>query len=537
MAAPTSLLAALALLLAAVVALRLPDRVAAGARGWAMGRSAPLVLGLLTVLALGWVAGGGLRVTPISTDENAYLLQAHLLADGRIAGAPAPIPDFFEQPWVIVTPRTYAKYPPGQALTLAPGVALGLPWLMPALLLVVTGALVFVLARRLAGPGGALLAWSGWVLAPMTMAWQSSYFSEITSAAGWLVAAWAGLRWHDGRGRRWLVLVALALGWTAVTRPFTALLLGLPLGIALLVAIVRRRAWGDLVAAAAAGCAVLALLPVWYHATTGHWTESPLSVYTTTYLPWDRLGFAIDSTPPLRPPAADFAPIAHHMLQVHHEHTVAALPRTFLDRVEWTMGMTWSGWRLLLVPLALVGFAGLETAGWLAFVSAVLLFLGHLVWGHEAGWTLYYAEGVPVWFLLAGAGAGWLAKRAWREAGESRLALTLLLALPALGAVSLLDARGYRSWRARRAADSQSFADLVAREPGRSIFFVREADDGLARPVLVANDPDWADAPAWIVHDLGPRNAELQRLAPDRTAWLVERSTGRVLPLPPPGPR
>lgn len=536
MPALTALVAVLALLLTAVIALRLPDEGTARVTGWLGGPRAPLLLALLTTLALAWVGGGGLQTTPISTDENAYLLQAHLLAEGKVAGAPAPIPDFFEQPWVMVAPRTYAKYPPGQALILAPGVFLGLPWLVPALLLAVTGALVFVLARRIVGPAGAVLAWAGWVLAPMTMAWQSSYFSEITSAAGWLVAVWAGLRWHDGGGRRWLVVTALALGWTAITRPYTALLLAIPLGTALLVTIARRRAWGDLAAAVVAGSAVLAVLPFWYHATTGHWTQSPLSVYTATYLPWDHLGFAIDSTPPLRAPTADFAPIAHHMLQVHRDHTLAALPHTLVDRFLWTMRMTWSGWRIILIPLAVFGLFELGTLGWLAFASAVLLFLGHLVWGHEAGWTLYYAEAEPVWFLLAGAGAIRLARRAWAGEGERRLGVAMALALPVLAILSLLDARGYRNWRAARVADSKNFTDLVAREPGRSIWFVREADDGQARPVLVANDPDWANAPAWIVHDLGARDAELMRLAPDRTAYLVERSTGKVLPLVlPPG--
>ncbi|MBW8773013.1 MAG: glycosyltransferase family 39 protein, partial [Gemmatimonadetes bacterium] len=397
MPGPTALVALLAVLVLAIAGWRLSGAAAERVERWWAGRWAPLALGVVTMLALGWVGGGGLQMTPISTDENAYLLEARLLAHGRVAGAPAPIPEFFEQPWVVVTPRTFAKYPPGQSLTLAPGVALGSPWLMPALLLVVTGALVFALARRLVGAGGALLAWSGWVLAPITMQWQSSYFSEVTSAASWLVAAWASLRWHEEGRRRWLLLAAAAIGWAALTRPFTALLLGLPLGAGLLPTLLRRRAWVDAGWACAIVIALLAILPVWNHATTGRWGESPLSLYTRTYLPWDRLGFAIDSTPPLRAPSADFAPIAHHLVQVHHEHTLAALPETLATRAEWVARQTFSGWRLLLVPLALIGLLEIGTLGWVAVASGVLLFLGHAVWGHEAGWTLYYAETVPVW--------------------------------------------------------------------------------------------------------------------------------------------
>lgn len=532
---PTPALAVLAILVAILAALRLPERVAARILTLSRGRTVPILLGVATMLALGWVGGGGLAPTPISTDENAYLLEARLLAHGRVAGPPAPIAEFFEQPWVMVAPKTYAKYPPGQSLTLAPGVALGLPWLMPALLLLLTGGLVFLLARRIIGGGGALLVWSGWFLAPITMAWQSSYFSEVTSAAGWLFAAWAGVRWHEGGGRRWLIGAALALGWTAVTRPFTALLLAIPLGAALLVAVVRRRAWREAAWATFAAVGVLAILPFWNRATTGEWGTSPLTAYTTSHLPWDRLGFAIDSTPPPVPPSADFAAMAHHLLQVHREHTLPALPQTAWTRVRWTMQMTFGGWRIVLAPLALLGLLELGLLGWLAVGSALLLFLGHLIWGHEAGWTLYYAEGVPVWFLLAGAGAAWAARRIWGNSeGARRLTLISACALPLLVGISMLDAEGYRAWRAVRAAESQRFVDLVSGEPGRTIWFVREPGDGAARPVLVANDPDWTHARAWIVHDLGPRNAELQRLAPDRTAWLVDRATGAVTPLPPP---
>ena len=529
--APSAAFALLALLVAFAVVGRLPARATERSAALLNGRALPLLLGILTALLLGWVGGGGLRMTPISTDENAYLLQARLLAHGQVAGPPAPIPEFFEQPWVMVTPRTYAKYPPGQSLVLTPGVAMGLPWLVPALLLIATGALVFLLARRIGGPGAALLTWCAWVLTPMTMAWQSSYFSEITSAAGWLTALWTLWRWHDGAGQRWLVFTALALGCTAVTRPYTALLLGLPILAVAAVTIVRRKAWGDGLRAGLAGGALLAILPLWDHATTGRWTESPLSQYTATYLPWDRLGFAIDSTPPLRASAADFVPIASHLLAVHRAHTVARLPETLLERVQWVMRMTWNGWRVVLIPLALLGLLALGRPGWIAVGSGVLLFLGHLVWGHEARWTLYYAEATPVWLLAAGAGAAWLARRGWGEAGKQKLGALVLLAAPVLLGLSVLDGRGYRAFRAERAAATDRFTAFIGSEPGKTIWFIREAPDPTGQPVLVVNDPDWTGARTWIVHDLGARNEELQRLAPDRAAWLVDRITGAASPL------
>jgi hypothetical protein len=532
----TLLLGALTLVLACLVARRLPPSTTERCAALLDQRWTAPLLGVVTLVGLCWVGGGALRMTPISTDENAYLLEARLVAQGRVVGAPAPIPDFFEQPWVMVTPATYGKYPPGQALTLAPGVALGLPWLMPALLVVLMGTLVFALARRLIGGGGALLVWAGWTLTPMVIAWQSSYFSEITTGAMWLVTLWAAWRWSDDGGGRWLSVAALALGWAAITRPYTALLLALPLAIALLPAIRRRRAWRDLVQALAVGTVIVAILPAWNVATTGAWDVSGVARYTATYLPWDRLGFAIDSTPPLRAPAADFAPIAANLLRIHHAHTLTELPATLAARTLWVMRMTWTGWRALLIPFALLGLGVVGRRGWIAVGSAAVLLLGYLVWGHDPHWTLYYAETTPALFLAAGAGIAWCAKRAWGALGGEVLATAVLLALPVLIVLSVRDAAGYRSIRQARAGATDAFEALIRSEPGRTIWFVREAPDPTGQAVLIANDPDWERAPQWIVHDLGPRNAELLRFAPDRAAWLVDRVSGRVSPISRPVP-
>ena len=123
--APSAAFALLALVVAYAVAERLPVRTTDRITALLGGRSLPLLLGIVTVLLLGWVGGGGLRMTAISTDENAYLLQARLLAHGRIAGPPAPIPEFFEQPWVMgfifgsippATVETASKCPSGVAM-------------------------------------------------------------------------------------------------------------------------------------------------------------------------------------------------------------------------------------------------------------------------------------------------------------------------------------------------------------------------------------------------------------------------------------
>src|ERR1700722_6449061 len=121
-------------------------------------RWAPVVAGIITGALVWWVAGSLTR-PPVIHDEAAYLLQAGIFARGRWTLPAPPLPAFFEQFHVLVTPVIAAKYPPGQALVLVPGVWLGVPELVPVLLSGLTGALIFVLARRVAGRWVGLLTW------------------------------------------------------------------------------------------------------------------------------------------------------------------------------------------------------------------------------------------------------------------------------------------------------------------------------------------------------------------------------------------
>jgi hypothetical protein len=501
-------------------------------------RRAPWLFAALTALACWWVAGATLDVEPVSTDEAAYLLQARIFAAGHVTAPAPPVPEFFEQAWVVVTPRIYAKYPPGQSLALAPGVALGLPWLVPLLLNALAGGLIFALLRRGIGAPAALLTWVAWVLSGMAMAWQTTYFSEVTLLACWLGAVHCAWRWLDGGGRRWLLGAAALTAFAVLTRPLSILLLMLPLGVVVARHATRRARWREVGAAAGLGAALLLAIPSWNLATTGSATRSPLREYTETYLPWDRLGFAIDSTPPRRATPADLAGIAPQLVRVHREHTLARLPRTLLERADWVTRQLFSGWRLLLVGFALVGLWRLRGPGWAALGAVAAQFLGHAIWGHEAGWTLYYAESAAAWFIPGAVGVvvalSWLVGR-WRTGAEvtARVALACCAAAPLLGLLSMEESAGYRHWRARRAADSRALTEVVRAGPGHAIYFIRYGALRSGRPGLIRNDP-WLDrARDWIVYDLGGRNDELRRLAPDRAAFLVDVDARRVTPLPP----
>ena len=198
-------------------------------------RWAPAVAGVVTLVIVR-IVWGSFHEPGTVHDERAYLLQAEIFARGHWTAPAPPLAAFFEQMHVFIEPAVFAKYPPAHALTLAPGIWLGRPGLMPALMTGLCGALVFSLARRLANEWTALITWWLWTTAWATLLWSASYLSETTSAAMWLIAVWATLRWLD-RGRNALLLVVSAsLAWGLAARPLTMVVLSVPV----MVAIVRR---------------------------------------------------------------------------------------------------------------------------------------------------------------------------------------------------------------------------------------------------------------------------------------------------------
>jgi hypothetical protein len=80
------------------------------------------------------------------------------------------------------------------------GALLGWPTLMPLLLQSTSGALLYVLARRVSSGAIAFLAWTLWLLSPITLYFGASYFSETTTTVCWLAGWYALLQWREDAG-------------------------------------------------------------------------------------------------------------------------------------------------------------------------------------------------------------------------------------------------------------------------------------------------------------------------------------------------
>jgi hypothetical protein len=508
------------------------------------GRAAPVIVGIITG-GLTWWMWGSLSATPYVHDEVAMLLQARIFAMFRWASPSPPVPEFFEQFHVFVTPTLAPKYPPGHALLMVPGVWLGVPGLMSVLLSGLTGGMLFALARRFTNGVVALVAWFIWLVAPAALRFRPSYFSEVTTGAIWLVAWWTLLRYHETHQRRWLVTLAALVAWGGITRPVTMMAFAVPAGAVVLWTVWRRRAWGDVAAAVPLAAAICAIVPLWAHSVSGEWGTNPYSHYQTVYFPVENPGFGIDSTPPLRALPPDMARFNDYARPMHAVHTVALLPAVLKARLLEIRRGVW-GDHYFLYLFAILGALVMSWPIAIALGTGALMVLGYLWIAHQPYWLIYYLELFPVLAFLSAVGL-WqfvtlVTEMAPRRVGRGReLGLAALVTCVALaGWLAPGAMESFSLWRVRLAMAPryhESFAQLLAKIPDRkAVVFVRYAPNADVHLSLTNNAPDAAAARVWAVHDLGDANLRLLQAAPDRTPYLYEELPDRHVLRPYPIP-
>ena len=492
-------------------------------------RFGPLATAIVSFVLVWWT-WGELKPPPVVHDESSYVLQGEIFARGAWTAPSPPIPEFFEQPHVLVVPVVASKYPPGHALLLAIGSFLRFSPLVPLLLTAATSALLMLVTTRATNAWVALITWIVWLTTPLVLRFQPGYFSEVTTTALVLASWWCLLEWREGRRRRWMLLMALAIGWGAITRPVTMLAFAIPIGVLVIWDVVRARsprAWLELGLAIVVGGAVLLILPLWSARTTGDRRLTPVALYTRDYLPFDKPGFTTDTSPPKRP----LSPVVKSLyddFRVHRERQrLGSLPRTVGQRLLSIAGDLFRGTQLILVPFFVFGLFFMSRELRFALISAGLLFLFYLPYAHDAPWTLYYLEIAPViaaviasgiWHALVRMVRGVVIKRhidRRPKLGSALVAIVLAtFAIPTFG---------YWRLQHKQASNTRvAFDQAVAQLPSsKSIIFVRYAN----RPhhlSLVYNYADPQTAPVWVVHDLGDRNKELVQLALDRTAYMFD---------------
>lgn len=499
-----------------------------------------LVVGAVTAAFMTWL-WGGLDQVAVIHDEAAYLLQARLYASGHWTAPGLPLPEFFEQYHVLVTPLLTPKYFPGHALMLVPGIWLGLPGLMPVVMLGVCGVLVFAVATRLSNPWIGLLAWLLWMTAPGVMEFMPSYLSETTTGAFWMLGWYALLRWLEHDGERWLIVLAFSIGVGFLTRPLTMLVFAIPVGIVVLMRVGRRKSWATLVKPFGIGFAFLGIWLLWCQRTTGSPFHTPWELYRRAYIPDDTFGFGLSGLHPLRALNPDMTAFNEWVMDAHRHYTRAALPSQLRQRIVAIAANMWAT-RVVLLPLAALALFTTSAALWFAVGTAVLLVLAYLSYAHAPQWSVYYIEIQPVLAFATAAGwwrlASFLANRrlAWPVRSIPALTPNAVLSVLASAILLLPYTTRMAPYAAAGTADGQEyhreFRDLVASAPGdRIVVFIRYEHGHSPHMSLVTNAPDLAKARVWTVYDRGAENIRLMRLDPHRTPYLFDEQHRLLIPL------
>ena len=352
-------------------------------------RGLPALGAVLVFCASWWLGLSVFLDAPITTDENAYLFQAHCFADGTLA-RPAPKPKrMFPHEMLIMDDQVgwLSRYPPGHAAWLTPGVLAGRPRIMVSL----AALLSFLVMGRL----GASLGLSRFLLpglllvSPYFLFMHGTLLSHTSGLLAVSIMLLSYVRLKQGGSVFFAVLAGLAWGALFLNRTYTAALVAVPFGLDALVDLARQRTArnlaGTLLFVLASGLGLAGYLLYNHLAVGDPWT--PTYLY---YQASDALGFGP------RPPG-----------QIPAVHTPAAGLRAMWDNLllldRWLFGFPGS--------LALILALGLF--GWNRRWSPLCLAVPLCVW---LGYVLFWFEGIrivgPVYyfetlvFLLVLAGFG-----------------------------------------------------------------------------------------------------------------------------------
>lgn len=369
----------------------------------------------IAVVTLSWAVGHAtLDTTPITDDEWAYLFHARAIALGGLTAPAHPASGYFDNTFLIHRDgHWYSQYPLGHPLALSLGVIGGDPWLVNPILagLFVVGA--SLVARELAGRLAASAAAMACLSSPFLVAVSGTLLAHTPTAtllAGFL---WTGLRAsRTGTSIHWAWVSAAAFGAAVITRPSSAVFVGLPLLVMLgfrsgrLPDRIQR--WTVFLAT---GCVMAGVLLTLNTVVNGHPLRSGYVVY---WLPREGLrspfGFGTYPWGIAHTPATAWGNTWHNAVRLN----------------AWALG-----WPASLAVVLVAAWhtrqrqlRWLSAAGWFPFVPLAFFFWPGI---SDVGPVLF-TETLVAWMPLAGV----VAARRWPRLGATGVAVILagLLVVP-----------------------------------------------------------------------------------------------------------
>ena len=233
-----------------------------------------LLLGVLALALFSLVAIKVLSGRPLLIDEIVQVMQARILADGRLSRIADAHSEFFSALHVVdLNGKVFSQFPPGGPLMLLPGVLMGAAWLSGP----VFGALAVVAFWHLVSsteetPSVALGAGVLLCVAPFMVFMAGSHMNHVPTLM-WLCLSLLGLRTltTSEQSRPGVAfLTGMCLGMMVAIRPVDGAAFALPAGVWLLTRTVRNPAFTPALLACGVGLAVpVAGVLAFNAATTG----------------------------------------------------------------------------------------------------------------------------------------------------------------------------------------------------------------------------------------------------------------------------
>lgn len=156
---------------------------------------------------------------PQISDEHSYIFQADLLASGKLYADSPPAPQFFQTLNVINDGKWYSRYTIGWPLLLATGRLAGMDFAVNAACAALSLVLLYLVGRRLLGPGGGALSVFFAGLSPFFLLPAGTYFPHTSSGLFTLVYAYCLVAAaQDGKWRHTLC-AGLSIAYLVQIRP------------------------------------------------------------------------------------------------------------------------------------------------------------------------------------------------------------------------------------------------------------------------------------------------------------------------------
>jgi hypothetical protein len=489
------------------------DRAARRNRGiWAVGVATAVGLYLLIQ-----VAEHRDDIFPKFHDEHSYMIQAQMLASGRLwmPAYPAEIQPFFDNFHIIVD-RVYSSiYFPGTALLMVPVAWLGLPdWVTPLVESAVAAGFLFLILEELFGGTRAL---TGTLLLVSLYYFRRTALMALSESPQMLATTviwWAWFHYRKSPELKWAAVIGACAGLAAICRPLDAICVALPVGLAMLWQ--TRQTPGQIFALlgvlAAAAAPFLILQIVQNIGVTGSWKTFPSDYYVARNYPAPMLGFyKIDPSkiPDVTTPAKLVA-LRDFVLPAYREHRLANLPGEWIplpgnhgvpDRLRQLLRCSLPKVSLaLLLPVALLSIWEIRRA---VIVAALGLFiLGYAAYVFFLDHYMFAVLPMFLCMILM----GWESVERAFFAKRGGLFVFILLNLCGLAAAALPEFdRGSVPMSAFFETKAANDALAAAVKPPALVLFLDAPNDYNFADEPTYNDdvpfPD--DAPIIRAHDLG----------------------------------